>query len=242
MKYDFPKTLPIWVEIGEGTRTLFQWLLRQQDDMLKLRDYVFVKARTEECLLVYCAEKQGENIFGRAYGLDFSGIFNPRECCLYDISDKLRKAADIPDDIFFPTKQDVEAEAQSEIQKYGANRVRTDWYTLLEGSGYTTRDLIPCIDRTKIQREARRIYSEGKTAEDIVYEPQFIFGKRMGQFTDEIYLLYLNHKECVVRSFAERWLKKELLRISHKRIIYGCIRDELKEIKKNSIRRTGGNE
>lgn len=230
MNFNLPERFPAWVEDGERTEVLIRWLLQEEDHMLKLEGYSFVKARTDDCLLLYSTGEQRENIYEKPQGLMFCGIFNPSDYSLYDVGKALRDAAGIPDDMFFPGKQDVQAEAQSAIQKYGAERIKTDWYTLLAGSRYTTRQLLPKIDRAQIRSAAEQFYLEGKTAEDIVYEPQFVFGSRMGQFTDESYLLYLNHKECVVRSFAERWLKRELARISHERITYGCIRDEMREI------------
>ena len=232
MVYHFPELLPAWVEAGERTEILFRWLLREEDQMLQLEGYGLVKARAEKCLLLYSSGKQRENRYGTSEGLVFCGIFNPCGYALYDVGRELRDAAGIPHDMFFPDKQDIQAEAQREIQKYGAEKIRTDWHSLLADTKYTTRQLLPVIERVKIQDAAKKFCSEGKTAEDVVYEPQFVFEKKTGQFTDEAYLLYLNHKECVVRSFAERWLKRELPRIFQERIVYGCIRDEMREIQK----------
>lgn len=100
----------------------------------------------------------------------------------------------------------------------------------MAGAPYSVRELIPVIDRTDIRKTAEKLYQEGKTAVDVVYRPQFLFGRQTGDFTDEVYLLYLNHQESVVRAFAGQWLKKELPKISQERIRAGCIKNELQEI------------
>lgn len=224
------RRIPVWAESGKGTEALFQWMQQGKDQMLQLGGYGFMKARIEDCLLLYFTRMQRKDKYGKIEGLNFCGIYNPYECALYDVSIELRQAAGIKDDIFFPTKQEVQEEARSRIQQYSMEKIQNDWHTLLKGSGYTTRQLLPEIDRTQIRKAAEQFFFEGKTAEEIVYVPHFMFGKDAGQFTDEIYLLYLNHKECVVRSFAERWLRKILPQISKERIVYGCIREEMRNI------------
>lgn len=161
--------------------------------------------------------------------LKFCGIFNPKNYFLYDVKDTLRIAAGISERFCFPVKQDVRREAERRISQYGAEIVRGQWDELLAASPYAAKQLIPVIDRSRIKQIAAKLYSEGKTEKDVVYSPQFVFGK---QFTDEVYLLFLSHEEDVIRSVGSRWLARELPKIAREKITFGCIRNELQEIYK----------
>lgn len=224
------EALPAWVNSGKRTEMLFHWLLQNSDEILKLEEYRFVKTRVDGCLLIFSTEKKSEDIFGRIKGLHFCGIFNPHDFSLYDMGKRLRDAVGIPDDICFLTKQEIQAEAQQAIEQYGAEKIQTSWCSLLAESNYLPKQLLPAVDRTYIRKTAEHFMEEGKLPEEVIYKPKFSFDGGNGRFTDDIYLLYLLHKKYVIKAFAERWLKRNLPDISKERIIYGCIRDEMKEI------------
>ena len=220
---------PAWAASGKRTGELIQWLFQPDDHMLEMKGHGFVKARKDGCCLIYAMGDGTGTPVEMPGTLALCGIFNPKNYFLYDVGKELKAAAGIPEEFCFPEKQDIQREAESRISQYGAEKIRRQWDGLLAASPYSVKQLIPAIHREQIRQMAERLYHEGKTEKDVVYRPQFAFGK---QFTGEVYLLYLGHEESVIRSVGDRWLARELPKIARERTTLGCVRNELQEILK----------
>lgn len=55
------------------------------------------------------------------------------------------------------------------------------------------------------------------------------------EYTDLLFLRYVNHAEKAVQKVADKWLEKSLWEISQKKIYIGCVREEMKEMQKGLL-------
>ena len=73
----------------------------------------------------------------------------------------------------------------------------------------------------------RNYYLQGRNLADIKFVPKISLET---SFSDTMYLLFLEYGEQVVEKIAKRWIKRNIAYISQQRILFGCVRDEFREI------------
>ena len=157
-----------------------------------------------------------------------AGILNGATWELTDVAPILYRIMELPESMRFREK--VQAE-ETVIRK--ANRLLL--YHLEhrpELFSQFGREIIPAIDRRKIEEQAG-IYFRSKTdSENVQYIPAYHFGEGAGHFTMRVYLLYLQDEERLVYAVAKQWFRKFGAEMYRRKIVYECIREELLTIKK----------
>lgn len=103
----------------------------------------------------------------------------------------------------------------------------TSWQDFLYQSGCDTKSLLPMVRRSEIRERAERYYLQNGSLADIHFIPQISLE---ASFSDAIYLLFLEYGEQAAEKIARQWIKRNIPYISQQRILYGCVRDEFREI------------
>lgn len=228
MKQKDLEMLPAWV--GESSRTVsfFEWLMEESVSPWDCPEVSIVKVLQGNFYFLYSGSRKGR-VLGIGNALEFAGIFNRKDCGLYDLKETLRKILGIRDTFSFPEKADALKEAQKTANQKAFQMTGQGFEELLLESGCEKEKLIPQISRSEMKKRAEEYYREGRTEEEICFRPKVPVAE---YFSDHCYLMYLTKKEWVAERIARRWVLKNAEAISRQRIRYGCIQNEFQEIKK----------
>jgi len=228
-KEDF-KMLPDWVSQSSFTVSFFEWLMEEALLPWECADSSVVKVMQKNCYFLYGSKRKGR-VLDIGKSLEFAGIFNRNDYGLYDLKEPLRRLLEIPDTVYVPQKADALKTAQNIASQKAAQMVGRGWEETVRLSGCEKRQLIPMVSRKEIRKCAEGYYREGKTEKEIHFKPEVPVAD---YFSDSCYLLYLMHKERVAEKIAKQWVLSNAASISRQKIWYGCVRNEFREIMKES--------
>lgn len=217
-----------WVQAGEHTRPFFDWLLEPEGKgVWEAEGRLVTKVRQENFLFLYLTEKKGQYLRVNE-ALQFGGLF----CggMLHDVQEPLREALGIPEGIQFQSKDEAAAELEQKVSEKVQDLIEHHWDEILAEQRYETRQILPLLNREEVRGMAESYYLNGTPIEQVAFQPSFSFGR---QFPDTHYLMYLEHDGHAVNAIAKQWVRKHVPEISKKRILYGCIREEMRDIPDN---------
>lgn len=226
--------LPDWIKEGTRTRELLGWLKNGGACMESFYGYRFAKSSRKGCVLIYMPEAHKRGGADRIHHMQLCGIFREKDYALFEVSEALYQAAGIPEEFCFPDKAAVQADMEEKVTARAWERMEKEWDQLLVRSGFTVGELIPAMDRDQIRMAAGRYRRMGKTSGEIIYLPRFSYERTPDGFPDDVFLQYLADEKKVIETVTERWLLTNLSTISKKRIYYGCVKEEMAEMEKNS--------
>lgn len=221
--------VPDWMKEGKDTKIFFSWLMDEIQSYHGL-----LKVQKEECVLIY-GNKSPDQPDG-LHDLHLYGVFRKRDYTLYEVNTLLYQIAGIPTEFSFPEKDCIQRELECKVSTKGRIIIKKCWDDLVLSCGYTVGDLIPIIDREQILMAAGQYKSRGKRSLDMVYVPYFTFSSQKRIFSDEEFLQYLNHEDAFIKRTAWEWIKKDLPKISKKRIYYGCVREEMRRMETSTYK------
>lgn len=216
--------MPAWVQSGTHTVHFLDWLLGDSS-LEEVSGHVLIKVPQKDFLFLYTAKKYG--CLSIKETLNFCGLFYRSSYSLHDVQEPLREMLGMPKDIVFPSKEETERILEQEISEKVFDIIQNHWDEVLLKKKFKTVQLIPALKREDVRNMAEEFYLEGRTAEDVVYRLKFTL---QGQLPDRYYLLYLEQGSHVVNAMARQWIYKRIPEISKQRILYGCIREEMREI------------
>lgn len=222
--------LPEWVSQSRQTVSFFEWLMEESPASWESRDLSVVKVLQKSCYFLYGSTKK-ERVLEIGKDLKFLGIFNRKDCRLYDLAELLQKYLKIPDTVTIFQKADALKKAKETADQRALQLTGRDWKHVLSASDCRKEELIPKISREEIRNCAKAYYQEGKTEEEIDFCPKVPVED---YFSDHCYLLYLERKEWVAEKIAWQWVLSNAAFISRQKIRYGCIRNEYREVKKEA--------
>lgn len=133
----------------------------------------------------------------------------------------------LPEEIGFPCRTDIRREAEERASQKADEILEMHWQEFLYQSGLDTKSLIPLVVRSEIRERAENYYLQDRNLADIKFVPKISLES---SFSDTTYLLFLEYGEQVVEKIAKRWIKRNIAYISQQRILFGCVRDEFREI------------
>lgn len=220
--------LPQWVQSGVDTQPFLDWLLGTDIQPWEMRDCVILKVPQKNFLYLYYATKSSKQRLKLSSGLDFAGLFCKRTYELYEVNKRLQSGLGIPEDMTFYGKKESAVLLEQEITKKIFDLITNHWDMVLQESNHETKELLPMLKREEVRCMAERFYLDGVTVDQVVYKPVFTFG---GVLSDTNYLLYLEHGLRVVNAMAMRWVRNHVPELSKQRILYGCIREEMQQIR-----------
>lgn len=216
--------MPAWVQYGTHAVHFLEWLLGDSL-MEEVSGHVLIKVPQKDFLFLYISGE--ERYLSTKEPLNFCGLFYRSSYSLHDVQEPLRAILGIPKDIVFPSKEETERILEQEITEKVSDIIQNHWDEVLLKKKFETMQLIPALKREDVRNMAEKLYLEGRAMEEVVYRPKFTL---QGQLPDRYYLLYLEQGSHVVNAMARQWICKRIPEISKQRILYGCIREEMREI------------
>ena len=196
--------LPTWVVSGSCTGSFLAWLEETETKSTwENLDYTVVKVEQGNFFYLYLQKRTGKNLI-LGNDLNFAGLFSKKNSSLYDVDEKLTAMLGLPEEM-----------------------LSASWQDFLYQSGCDTKSLLPMVRRSEIRERAERYYLQNGSLADIHFIPQISLE---ASFSDAIYLLFLEYGEQAAEKIARQWIKRNIPYISQQRILYGCVRDEFREI------------
>lgn len=226
--------LPDWIHEGIRTKEFLKWLEGNGESIGAFSEWTILKGTVQNCVLIYGVEFNKTEGTDQLHFLRLYGIFRKTDRTLYEVSPVLYQAVGIPEEFHFPNKETVQSEIEEKVMARGKKLIDEDWDQLIIRSGCTREQLIPAINREQIRKTSIRYFQMGKNSKDIVYFPRFSFETVRGGFPDKIFLQYLNDDVQTVAEVTRGWLKACLPEISMKKIFYGCVREEMADMERNT--------
>lgn len=224
--------LPDWMGATKESKRLAEWLFSEENEPLESETAYIIKVKQSAFLFVYVGEKEGHSNFPKLDGhFRYNGFFNLTDYKFYDLGYDLKHWMKLGDAAVFQTREMVMGEAEEKISVQIRKLMNEEWESVLISYKGDTKDLRPVIDKSEIRSLAEKSYLEGKKTAEIVFNPQFSFGSI--QRFRITYLHYLTDKEQVSEAIARQWLKQNLVYVSQRKILAGCVREELLEIYQN---------
>lgn len=223
---------PKWVSQSGSAKALLKWL-QAKECVLEAKGLLFYKVPRGRFFFLYLAKTEEIGQFlpiGK--GMAFAGLCDTKDYALYDVSDALCEITGIKKGSCTADKEGIMQEAEGRISAWIQRLLETDWDAILAEAGCEKESLIPAVDRVQVRSQAEAYYFDGKSPEDIAYCPQFTYGDPKN-FADGVYLTYLLDPEYMAKTVARYWLLENAEKASRQRILCGCIREELEEIRKN---------
>lgn len=219
--------LPAWVVSGSCTGSFFAWL--EETDTKSTwenLDYTVVKVEQGNFFYLYLQKRTGKNLIP-GNDLNFAGLFSKKNRSLYDVDDKLTAMLGLSEEMGFPNRSDIRKEAERCISQKAEEMLSTCWQDFLYQSECDTKSLLPMVRRSEIRERAEHHYLQNGSLADIQFIPRISLG---ASFSDATYLLFLEYGEQAAEKIAKQWIKRNIPYISQQRILYGCVRDEFREI------------
>lgn len=221
---------PDWVMEAEEARKLLQWIQDPVHSIKMFHGQPLVKCREENCMLFYAASPERDCL--QLHKPKLCSILYLPDYSLYEVDFVFYKAAGIPADFLFPTKESLKKELEMGVTHLVRNLVDTNWDKLLLKYQNQKKSLVPNINRIQVQETSKRFLEAKIKPAELFYSPNFTFEKMQVEYTDVMFLYYLNHPKKAVQMIADKWLKESFWEISQKRIYIGCVREEMKELQK----------
>lgn len=219
--------LPVWVLSGVYTKPFFAWLNEaEKSNIWEHQNDTVVKMRQGNFIYLYLQKGAGKNLVP-GHDLKFAGLFVRKNYNLYDVDMELAVLLGLPEEIGFPCRTDIRRAAEERASQKADEILEMHWQEFLFQSGLDTKSLIPLVVRSEIRERAENYYLQGRNLADIKFEPKISLET---SFSDTMYLLFLEYGEQVVEKIAKRWIKRNIAYISQQRILFGCVRDEFREI------------
>lgn len=221
------KLLPTWVVSGSCTGSFWAWLEgTETKSTWENLDYTVVKVEQGNFFYLYLQKRTGKNLIP-GNDLNFAGLFSKKNSSLYDVDEKLTAMLGLPEEMGFPNRADIRKDAERCISQKAEEMLSASWQDFLYQSGCDTKSLLPMVRRSEIRERAERYYLQNGSLADIHFIPQISLE---ASFSDAIYLLFLEYGEQAAEKIARQWIKRNIPYISQQRILYGCVRDEFREI------------
>lgn len=219
--------LPTWVVSGSCTGSFLAWLEETETKSTwENLDYTVVKVEQGNFFYLYLQKRTGKNLI-LGNDLNFAGLFSKKNSSLYDVDEKLTAMLGLPEEMGVPNRADIRKEAERCISQKAEEMLSASWQDFLYQSGCDTKSLLPMVRRSEIRERAERYYLQNGSLADIHFIPQISLE---ASFSDAIYLLFLEYGEQAAEKIARQWIKRNIPYISQQRILYGCVRDEFREI------------
>ena len=225
---------PDWVKEAKRSKELLSWIKDPDHSIQQFGSQLLFKSKQENCMLFYAVpsvEAPGKEL----RQLNFCGVLHLPDYLLYEAGSAIYKAAGIPEDFVFPTKESLKKELETKVSLLVKQKMEAEWSELLLRYQDQSGSLVPNISRTQIQKVSLRYLQAGKKPEELFYQHRFSFTKLQMEYTDLLFLRYVNHAEKAVQKVADKWLEKSLWEISQKKIYIGCVREEMKEMQKGLL-------
>lgn len=225
---------PDWIQEGGMAVQLLRWLREPGYKADTFSGHLLMKCRTGKNILLYALSLPDDS--RRWEKTVLCAVLHLPELSLYEVKPVFYQAAGIPREFVFPDRWELLPELERQVSASVQTAIRKDWDGLLHKYGCATRGLIPQVSREQVQAEARRYVRMGKRPAEIVYQPRCSFTKLGWNFSDGLFLQYLDAPRETAEMLAGRLLRDSLEEISQKKIYYGCIREEMEEIQKTQDR------
>lgn len=219
--------LPDWVSSGAYTESFLTWLLNEDSQTQDLMDSILVKVPQKNFVYLFAGQKESNQCLRLKERLEFAGLFCLTNYELYDVSELLKSSLGVPKESVFLCKEETVTILEQQICEKISDIISNHWDEVLSEKKYETGQLLPALKREDVRNMAEHFYLEGITADEVYFKPQFTFG---GGLPDSCYLLYLEHGQHTVNAMARHWIRKRVPALSKQRILYGCIKEEMRQI------------
>lgn len=219
--------LPDWVASGTDTEAFLAWLLNDDTQPWDMMELSVIKVPQKTFLFLYLGHKKKKQCLCLNTRLEFAGLFCQSNYELYDVSELLKDSLGISEEYTFLCKEKAAAHMEQEVSEKIFDMITYHWDEILSEKRYETSQLLPSLRREDVRSMAERFYLEGLTAEEVFFKPLFTFGRML---SDSYYLLYLEHGLHMVNAMARHWIRKRVPDLSKQRILYGCIKEEMRQI------------
>lgn len=227
LKKEESEMMPVWVLSGVYTKFFFSWLNEAEESHIwEHQNDTVVKMKQGNFIYLYLQKGAGKNL-APGHDLKFAGLFVRKNYNLYDVDLELAVLLGLPEEIGFPCRTDIRREAEERASQKADEILEMHWQEFLYQSGLDTKSLIPLVVRSEIRERAENYYLQDRNLADIKFVPKISLES---SFSDTTYLLFLEYGEQVVEKIAKRWIKRNIAYISQQRILFGCVRDEFREI------------
>lgn len=208
---------------GKETENMFMMPIDTGNKAIKTENFEFNSGIT------MLADVPGENEEALMYQGRYYRLSHERNVYLPDktMDEKLTAMLGLPEEMGFPNRADIRKDAERCISQKAEEMLSASWQDFLYQSGCDTKSLLPMVRRSEIRERAERYYLQNGSLADIHFIPQISLE---ASFSDAIYLLFLEYGEQAAEKIARQWIKRNIPYISQQRILYGCVRDEFREI------------
>ena len=224
---------PDWVKEAKRSKELLSWIKDPDHSIQQFGSQLLFKSKQENCMLFYAVpsvEAPGKEL----RQLNFCGVLHLPDYLLYEAGSAIYKAAGIPEDFVFPTKESLKKELETKVSLLVKQKMEAEWSELLLRYQDQSGSLVPNINRIQVEETSKRFLEAGIKPEELFYSPSFTFEKAQMEYTDVMFLYTLNHAKKAVKMIADKWLSESFWEISQKRIYIGCVREEMKELQKGA--------
>lgn len=182
---------PDWVMEAEESRKLLQWIQDPVHSIKKFHGQLLVKCREDNCMLFFAVSPKRDCL--QLHKPKLCSILYLPDYSLYEVDFVFYEAVGISADFLFPTKESLKKELETKVTHLVRNLVDTDWDKLLLKYQYQKKSLVPNINRTQVQETSKRFLKAQIKPQELFYSPNFTFEKTQVEYTDVMFLYYLNH-------------------------------------------------
>ena len=152
---------PDWVKEAKRSKELLSWIKDPDHSIQQFGSQLLFKSKQENCMLFYAVpsvEAPGKEL----RQLNFCGVLHLPDYLLYEAGSAIYKAAGIPEDFVFPTKESLKKELETKVSLLVKQKMEAEWSELLLRYQDQSGSLVPNISRTQIQKVSLRYLQAGK--------------------------------------------------------------------------------
>ena len=107
---------PDWIMEAKKSRKLLSWIKDPEHSIQQFGSQLLFKSKQENCMLFYAVpsvEAPGKEL----RQLNFCGVLHLPDYLLYEAGSAIYKAAGIPEDFVFPTKESLKKELETGMDR-----------------------------------------------------------------------------------------------------------------------------